>query len=136
MKFLVCCYIIITSFTSMLLFQDSELKESMKRGSEIYADFCVNCHMKQGEGVEMAFPPLAKSDYLMKNRAASIRGIKYGQTGEIIVNGKVYNSTMSPMGLEDEEIADVMNFISNSWGNSADKIVTKEEVKAIQKNSK
>lgn len=113
--------------------QDSDLEESMERGSEIYYDFCVTCHMQEGEGVEKTFPPLAKSDYLLENREESIRGIKFGQSGELIVNGITYNSVMAPMGLEDEEIADVMNFILNSWGNSDD-IVTNEEVSAIKKD--
>lgn len=114
--------------------QDSTLEESMQRGSEIYFDFCVTCHMEQGEGVAKTFPPLAKSDYLMENREKSIRGVKYGQSGELIVNGVTYNSIMTPMGLEDEEIADVINFILNSWGNSSKDMVTTEEVAAIKKN--
>ena len=114
--------------------QDVKLVESLQRGSEIYFDFCVTCHMEQGEGVSNTFPPLAKSDYLMENRAESIRGIKYGQRGELIVNGVTYNGAMTPMGLEDEEIADVMNFILNSWGNSSKDKVTTEEVAAIDEN--
>ena len=103
----------------------------MARGKIIYTDFCVTCHLANGEGVEYTYPPLARSDYLAKNREASIRGIKYGQRGEIVVNGKVYDNTMIPLGLEDHEIADVMNYINNSWGNKSDKRVTKEEVAAI-----
>ena len=78
-------------------------------------------------------PPLAKSDYLIKNREASIRGIKFGQQGELTVNGKKYNSIMAPMGLSDNEVADVMNYITNSWGNKNDKMITKEEVTKIKK---
>lgn len=113
--------------------QNSTLVESMQRGSEIYADFCITCHLEKGEGVVNTFPPLAGSDYLVKNREASIRGVKFGQQGELIVNGVTYNSVMAPMGLEDEEIADVMNYIMNSWGNTSEKMVTTEEVEAIQK---
>ena len=87
--------------------------------------------MEKGEGVAHVFPPLAQSDYLLENREASIRGVKYGQQGEIIVNGITYNSAMADSGLEDEEIADVMNYILNSWGNSSDKIVTVEEVASV-----
>lgn len=111
--------------------QNPDLPSSIQRGSELYADFCVTCHLPNGEGVPFAFPPLAKSDYLIKNRAASIKGIKYGNEGELIVNGITYNSAMAPMGLDDEEIADVMNFILNSWGNSSNDPVTIEEVRAI-----
>lgn len=113
--------------------QETLLQESIERGSEIYNDFCINCHMPDGEGVKNTFPPLAKSDYLIKNREASIRGIKYGQEGEIIVNGITYNNTMAPMGLSDDEIADVMNYISNNWGNKNPKMVTEEEVSRIKK---
>ncbi len=113
--------------------QNSTLNESMQRGGEIYADFCVTCHLEQGEGVPHAFPPLAGSDYLAKNREASIRGVKFGQEGELVVNGVTYNSIMAPMGLSDKEIADVMNFVMNSWGNTSDRLVTTAEVAVIKK---
>lgn len=133
MKIFLSGYFIVTLLLGLSLFQDSGLKESMARGSEIYDNFCITCHLEKGEGVAYVFPPLAQSDYLMKNREASIRGIKYGQQGEIIVNGTTYNSAMASLGLEDEEIADVMNYISNSWGNSSDKIITVAEVAAVKK---
>lgn len=133
MKIFVLFYLAAIVFISSSLFQDPTLEESMKRGSEIYADFCATCHLEKGEGVANTFPPLAGSDYLKEQREASIQGIKYGQSGELVVNGVTYNGVMTPMGLEDEEVVDVMNFISNSWGNSSDKIVTLEEVEAIQK---
>lgn len=108
------------------------MKESMKRGELIYEDFCMNCHMTDGKGVAKTFPPLAKSDFLLNNRSASIKAIKFGQKGDIVVNGITYNSTMAPMGLSDDEIADVMNYITNSWGNTNDKIITIEEVSKIE----
>ncbi|WP_148232094.1 c-type cytochrome [Maribacter sp. HTCC2170] len=131
MKYLTIVYLGLVLGLVMLFFQDPELEESIERGSEIYADFCVTCHMPNGEGVAHTFPPLANSDYLKLNREASIRGIKYGQDGELIVNGVTYNNTMAPLGLEDEEVADVMNFILNSWGNSSETKVTLEEVAII-----
>lgn len=128
MKLLLLTYISSISLLSFLLFQDKELEESISRGADIYSDFCINCHMANGEGVEKTFPPLAKSDFLLNKREESIRGVKYGQQGYILVNGVAYNNIMPPMGLEDEEIADVMNYILNSWGNKSDSIVTPEEV--------
>ena len=119
--------------SGIFLIQDKELKESIQRGKEIYTDFCITCHLETGEGVENTFPPLAKSDYLMNNREASIKGVKYGQRGELIVNGVTYDNTMMPLGLENEEIVDVMNYVLNSWGNSGAKMVTLEEVNTILK---
>ncbi|WP_084203384.1 c-type cytochrome [Psychroserpens damuponensis] len=112
--------------------QSSALKESIIRGKSIYDDFCVSCHLPNGKGVPKAFPPLANSDYLKNNRAKSLKAIKYGQSGEITVNGQKYNGVMSPLGLENNEIADVMNYITNSWGNSNDKLTTVDEVSKIE----
>lgn len=131
MKSLLISYLFLVSGIGMTLFQDDSLKKSIARGSEIYTDFCVSCHLPNGEGVEYTFPPLALSDYLAANRKASIRGVKYGQRGEINVNGVTYNNTMMPLGLEDQEIADVMNYVYSSWGNKLEKKITAEEVAAI-----
>ncbi|MBU2904438.1 MULTISPECIES: cytochrome c [Arenibacter] len=128
MKLLLLTYISSIVLLTLFLFQDKELEESINRGADIYSDFCINCHMANGEGVEKTFPPLANSDFLLNKREESIRGVKYGQQGYILVNGVAYNNIMPPMGLEDEEIADVMNYILNSWGNKSDSIVTPEEV--------
>ncbi|MFD2291747.1 c-type cytochrome [Mariniflexile gromovii] len=113
--------------------QNSALKSSMERGEEIYTDFCVTCHLPNGKGVEKVYPPLANSDYLLKNREASIKAIKFGMQGEITVNGKKYNTVMAPLGLSDDEVADVMNYINNSWGNKNDKMVTEAEVSKVKK---
>jgi mono/diheme cytochrome c family protein len=133
MKFIICSYLLIVSGLTYFLIQDKELKESIQRGKDIYNDFCITCHLESGEGVENTFPPLAKSDYLMNNREASIKGVKYGQRGELVVNGVTYNNTMMPLGLENEEIVDVMNYVLNSWGNSGSKMVTIEEVNTLLK---
>ena len=129
-----CCFLFFLIFIGYFTqAQETELTKSMLRGSEIYADFCVTCHLEEGEGIANTFPPLAKSDYLAQNRQASIRGVKFGQQGEMTVNGVNYNNIMPPMGLDDEEIADVMNYILNSWGNTSKEIVTVKEVEAIEK---
>ncbi|WP_299390010.1 cytochrome c [uncultured Gelidibacter sp.] len=112
--------------------QTPELKESMARGAVVYENFCMNCHMPNGEGIPKAFPPLAKADYLMKKRQESIKAVKYGLSGEITVNGVVYNSSMAALGLSDNEVADVMNYVLNSWGNDDGKIVTPSEVSKIE----
>lgn len=108
------------------------LTASMERGAEIYVDFCIQCHLGKGEGVEGTFPPLANSDWLTPTRyKEAIKVVKYGQKGEIKVNGITYNGVMANLELYEDEVADVMNYIMNNWGNSQEKIVTEEEVKAI-----
>lgn len=110
------------------------LKESMERGAVVYTDYCIQCHLGKGEGIANTFPPLAKSDWLTKDTITNaIRVVKYGQTGEITVNGETYNGVMANLGLYDDEVADVMNYILNSWGNSHDQMITEAQVKEVTK---
>lgn len=120
------------SLTSYKLYQQKPLEQSIADGKEIYIDFCLQCHMANGEGVKGAFPPLAKSDYL-NDIDQSIHAIKYGLKGPIKVNGVSYNGNMINQGLDEEEIADVMNYILNNWGNSSTIIITEEKVASIKK---
>ena len=108
--------------------QSNDLKASMARGQELYLANCVACHMKTGEGINNVFPPLAKSDYLMADVPRSIKQILNGASGEMKVNGVVYNGTMTAFDLKDQEVADILNYIRNSWGNKG-RLVKAEEVK-------
>ena len=109
------------------------MHQDFSEGKEIYNGFCMQCHMPNGEGVPKAIPPLAKSDYLINNRLESIKAIKYGLSGEITVNGKTYNSAMSAQGLDNQEIANVMNYITNSWGNKNTSLISEEEVSKVER---
>lgn len=102
-------------------------------GKEIYADFCMQCHGANGKGDGKNFPPLAGSDWLKTKRNQSIAAVKFGQSGKIVVNKITYNSSMPAMGLTNQEVADVMNYIMTSWSNKQTKIVTEKEVAAIKK---
>ena len=113
--------------------QNPKLQESIQRGEAVYSDLCVTCHLPDGKGVPKIFPPLADSDYLKNKRAESIKAIKYGMSGEITVNGTKYNTPMATLGLTNKEVADVMNYITNTWGNKNDKIITEDEVSKIQR---
>lgn len=113
--------------------EPSELEKSITRGKTIYQDFCLHCHLPNGKGVPGNFPPLDGSDWLTDKREESIHAVKYGQSGEIVVNGERYNNAMPPMGLSDKEVADVMNYVMNSWSNTQEKPVTEAEVQQIKK---
>ena len=113
------------------LYQKKPLEQSIADGKEIYNDFCVQCHLDNGEGVSGVFPPLARSDYLLSNVEMSIRGLKYGLSGPIVVNGEEYDGVMQNQGLDNLEIADVMNFILNNWGNESKEIITENQVANI-----
>ena len=134
MKLLIVGYILTLSGTAALLYQEKSKEESIVAGEEIYQDFCLQCHLTTGEGVSGVFPPLKNSDYLMNNIEKSIAGIKFGLKGQIIVNDEIYDGVMAKQGLDHEEIADVMNYILNQWGNSYDKQITPQQVSEVQKS--
>ena len=118
MKVFLIIYLFFISFIFNFIQKEKSFEESISDGKLIYEDFCIQCHLFNGEGIEKIYPPLNNSDYLLKNLDKSIYSIKYGLTGEIIVNGIKYNGVMASQGLEDDEIADVMNYITNSWDNN------------------
>ena len=113
------------------LFQNKPLEQSIADGKEIYQDFCLQCHLDTGKVVSGVFPPLAQSDYLLNDINLSIKGIKYGMSGPITVNGEQFNGVMQNQGLDDVEIADVMNYVINSWGNKSKEVITPERVASI-----
>ncbi len=112
--------------------QDDELNKSMALGKELYLESCVNCHLANGEGLKAIFPPLAKADFLLKFPEKAIHAIKFGMKGPVKVNGLAYDNAMPPAGFSDKEIADVMNYINNSFGNKSTKLVTEKIVAAVK----
>ena len=134
MRLLIVGYLLIVGGTTASLYQEKTKEESIVAGEEIYQDFCLQCHLTTGAGVSGVFPPLKDSDYLMNNIDKSIAGIKFGLKGEIVVNEEIYDGVMAKQGLDNEEIADVMNYILNQWGNSYDAQITNQQVSEVQKS--
>lgn len=107
------------------------VEEKVKIGKEIFGTTCFACHQSEGQGIPSTFPPLAKSDYLNADSKRAIKTILHGLTGEVTVNGKKYNNVMPAQNLSDDEIANVLTYIYNSWGNNKTE-VTPEMVKALR----
>jgi nitrite reductase (NO-forming) len=107
------------------------LAQKISDGKQVYMKTCFACHQAEGQGIANAFPPLAKSDYLNADVDRAIGIVLKGKTGEITVNGKKYNSVMTKQTLNDEEIADVMTYIYNSWGNNKTN-VTVNKVQSVK----
>jgi nitrite reductase (NO-forming) len=106
--------------------------DQMAAGKVLFAGTCSTCHQSEGQGIEMVFPPLAGSDFLMADKLRSIGIALNGRTGPVVVNGKTVNSVMPPMSqLNDDEIANILTYVRNSWGNSGE-AVTPEEVTAVR----
>jgi mono/diheme cytochrome c family protein len=107
-------------------------------GKRIYSQICGACHQPNGMGVPGMFPPLAGSEWA---NAASheriIRIVLNGLSGPITVNGQPFNNVMVPLRdtLKDEDIANVLCFVRQEWGNKGGP-VTPEEVKKIRDATK
>jgi nitrite reductase (NO-forming) len=101
-------------------------------GKRVYTTICFACHQLDGKGLPFAFPPLANSDFLMADKARSIAAVVHGQQGEITVNGKKFNGVMPAVtNLTDDDVANVLTYVRNSFGNKGE-AVTPEEVAAVR----
>ena len=122
------------------------LQQQMDAGKEVYmkaaagGGMCFTCHQPNGEGLAGQFPPLAGSDWVLGDKERLIKISMYGLMGEIEVNGVKYNNVMAPPGippgsLTDDQIANVLTYIRNDWGNSAS-AVSAEEVATVRASLK
>jgi len=107
---------------------------TMDRGAKVYKGYCSSCHQANGQGLSTIYPPLAKSDWLKNTpKEKVIEAVVYGLKGPITVNGKKYNGVMNPMptNYKDEDIAAVITYVYNSWGNPGT-VVTVADVQKVK----
>lgn len=107
----------------------------MERGKKVFLTSCFACHMANGEGLAGVFPPLAKSDYLAADKDRAIKTVIKGLSGPITVNGKPYNNLMPPQDMSDDQAADVLTYVMNSWGNNYGS-VSAPDVKRVRTENK
>jgi nitrite reductase (NO-forming) len=108
----------------------------VEKGKLVFMQTCAVCHQTQGQGLPQVFPPLAGSDFLMADKVRSIRIVLSGTSGPITVNGTTYDSVMPPVTqLTDEQVANVLTYVRNSWGNTGE-AVTLDEVRLRREDHK
>lgn len=103
---------------------------SKARGKDLYEVNCIACHLPDGKGIEGVFPPLAKSDYFRKGNTEIARVILKGARHKMRVNGVDYENEMPSHALSNQEVADLINYIRNAWGNQAKPVQLGEVAKA------
>ena len=100
-------------------------KGQFTAGQEVYfrEGHCVTCHQPNGAGLDPAFPSIVNSSWVTQDRDRLIKIAMYGLTGPLEINGTKYDGQvpMTPFGgmLKDDEIAAVLTFVRNSFGNQA-----------------
>ncbi len=118
---------------SCAVFGQNNLKKSKRSGRLVYSLECATCHESNGKGLKGSIPPLAKADYLMKDTDKGILAVLKGVSGRLKVNGVNYYGKMVGLGkLSNKQIADVMNYIRNSWGNKG-RIVKPKDIARLRK---
>jgi nitrite reductase (NO-forming) len=111
-------------------------EQQIKAGEARFTGTCSVCHQANGQGVPNVFPPLAGSDFLMADKPRAIGIVLNGLSGKVTVNGNAFNSVMPPMSqLNDDELANILTYVRNSWGNSGD-AVSAAEVKQLRDSTK
>lgn len=92
-------------------------EQKIAGGKLIFDQICSACHQPNGMGLPGAFPPIAKSDYLMADKKRAIGLVLNGLSGEITVNGTKHNGVMPAVKLTDDETANVLTYVMNNFGN-------------------
>ena len=143
---ILCCFIFSSSeigasvntknaFTQSnpLVLKGSQNKITPETGKDIYLKYCLSCHQKDGGGVPNTFPSLQKSDWVNGDKTRLIKVILNGLEGDIDVDGQTYSGIMPKQDhLSDKQIALVLTFLRQNFGNNAS-VVTPNEVKIIKK---
>jgi mono/diheme cytochrome c family protein len=100
-------------------------------GAALYRAQCSACHQENAQGVADAFPPLAHNVDLFLSPDYPARVLLFGLSGKINVNGKSFDSTMPPLDmLSDQQIAAVVNFVRDHFGNDTLQPKTRPALKA------
>ena len=121
-----------------------DVSKEYPKGASLFRSICQTCHSADGNGINGLAPPLNKSDWVTGDKSRLIKVLLYGLNGPITIGTKVYKSPeisgempglASNSNFLDEDIAQVANYIRNSWSNKGDKI-SKETVSQIREKYK
>jgi cytochrome c551 len=106
---------------------NAKFNQYYAQGEKLYLKHCSNCHQTDGSGLGRLYPPLHVSDFMEQNLEEVICLIRYGKSGEIIVNGNQYHLPMPGIEfLSDLEIAEIATYIYNTWSHERGIIEVKD----------
>lgn len=115
--------------------------DPMVMGKSVFMRNCAVCHQANGMGIANQFPPLVGSEWVLAEEWHGdnhiVKVVIHGLQGPVTVKGQPYNNQMAPWGkvLKDEQIAAVLTYIRNEWGNKAAPI-PKEYVTKLREQTK
>jgi len=129
--------IITAGLCSAIVVVSAQRQETSKqRGEALYKKYCLSCHQANGKGVHGMNPPLIKTTYVTGDKKKLIKWVLQGSVVHVDIDGESYNNNMPAQNyLSDEQIADVLTFIRNSFGNKASSILP-ADVKTVRASIK
>ncbi len=134
MKKVVFSMLALTCFSLYLTARQPQdaVKASIARGEKLYQQYCLTCHQKSGNGVPRMNPPLVKTTWVLGDKTKLITWVLKGSSQSIPIDGKTYSNNMPAQNyLKDGQVADVLTYVRNSFGNVASAI-TPADVKAVR----
>jgi nitrite reductase (NO-forming)/hydroxylamine reductase len=103
-------------------------EQILAEGETAFVNTCSPCHRVNGQGMPGVFPPLAGSDFIAsQDKTLIVSSVLQGMTGRMVINGVEYDNVMPPMShLPDAEVAKILTYVFNSWGNPGGMIAAHE----------
>jgi mono/diheme cytochrome c family protein len=103
----------------------------MARGKAVFGKTCITCHMADGLGVPNMNPPLVKTTFVLGDKAKLVKIVTGGLNEPIDIGDNTFSGVMPAQDfLKDQEIADVLTYVRNSFGNKATAVTVAEVKKA------
>jgi len=122
--------VIVLLSTGMLISCQSDEQIEFNRyyslGNLIYQGHCQNCHGARGEGLRGLIPPLNDSAYLKINKTNLACLVKNGLKGKVTVKNRSFEGEMLPVDLPPVEVAEVLTYINNSFGNKTGTVTARQ----------
>lgn len=136
-KWMMLCLILVSGMGMMVSSQagNTQMKTTMARGKLVYDRYCLTCHQADGGGVPRMNPPITNTEYVLGNKQRLIGIVLNGLNVPLEINGEEYENPMASHAfLKDQQIADVLTYIRNSFGNKASAVTVAEVKSARAKN--
>jgi mono/diheme cytochrome c family protein len=139
MKVILPIFASLTLLATLAQAEDFDLKASIDRGKMIYMQTCFVCHQPTGLGLPGAFPPLAGTEFTQGDARRMIAMTLKGVNPPLKVKEMTYVVPMPPLPtqfpilVDDGKLADVINYVRNSFGNKDEKGVTPAMIDAVRK---
>jgi mono/diheme cytochrome c family protein len=113
---------------------EKTVDEALLAGKAVYDNYCLPCHMSNGSGAPGMNPPLTQTEWVLGDKERLIKVVLQGLNEPVEIQGEIYQNIMASHAfLSDQQVADVLTFVRQSFGNDASEIKL-DEVERVRKS--